>query len=126
MPINVFTASGNIGADCELKYTQNGKAVGKFKLPVKTGWGDKQQTSWVTCKLFGDRAESLQQYLTKGSLVTVTGAFQYEQWEHEGKRYSQPCILVSDVQLSPRPKSGDQSQQQQSLTEDFIDDSIPF
>ena len=121
MSINVFTASGRCGQDMEVRFTPNGKAIGQFNLPVETGFGDNKKTSWVTCKVFGDRAEKLAQYITKGSPVTVTGAFQLDEWEKDGVKHSRPCILVNDIQLPPQQQGGQQApqgqQQQQRQTQ---------
>lgn len=113
MGINVFTASGRCGQDMEVKYTSSGKAIGQFNLPVETGYGDNKKTSWVTCKVFGERAEKLAQYITKGSPVTVTGAFQLDEWEKDGVKHSRPCILVNDIQLPPQQQGGQQTPQGQ-------------
>ena len=113
MGINVFTASGRCGQGMEVKYTSSGKAIGQFNLPVETGYGDNKKTSWVTCKVFGERAEKLAQYITKGSPVTVTGAFQLDEWEKDGVKHSRPCILVNDIQLPPQQQGGQQAPQGQ-------------
>lgn len=107
MGVNVFTASGRCGSDMEVKYTQSGKAIGSFSLPVETGYGDNKKTAWVSCKMFNERAEKLQQYIKKGSLVTVTGAFQLDEWEKDGIKHSRPVILVNDIQLPPNQQQGD-------------------
>lgn len=113
MGINVFTASGRCGQDMEVRMTPAGKAIGQFNLPVETGYGDNKKTSWVTCKMFGERAEKLAQYITKGSAVTVTGAFQLDEWEKDGVKHSRPCILVNDIQLPPQQQGGQHGQQYQ-------------
>ena len=113
MGINVFTASGRCGQDMDVRFTPNGKAIGQFNLPVETGFGDNKKTSWVTCKMFGERAEKLAQYVTKGAAVTVTGAFQLDEWEKDGVKHSRPCILVNDIQLPPQQQGGQQPQGQQ-------------
>ena len=95
MALNVFTASGNIGKDCESRVTPAGKTIASFSLPVKSGYGENEKTSWVTCKLFGVKAEKLPQYLTKGTKVTVSGEFVLEQWEKDGVKHSMPCVLVN-------------------------------
>ena len=113
MGINVFTASGRCGQAMEVKYTSGGKAIGQFSLPVETGYGDSKKTSWITCKMFGERAEKLAQYITKGAAVTVTGAFQLDEWEKDGVKHSRPCILVNDIQLPPQQQGGQQAPQGQ-------------
>ncbi len=106
MGINVFTASGRLGNDMDVRYTPNNKCIGSFSLPVESGWGENKKTAWVTCKLFGERAEKLSQYLTKGSQVSVTGAFQLDEWEKDGVKHSRPVIIVNDMQLPPKQDGG--------------------
>lgn len=113
MAINVFVASGNCGSDMEVRRTQAGKAIGQFSLPVKSGYGEHEKTSWVTCKVLGERADKLAQYITKGSSVTVTGSFVLEEWESNGAKHSRPVIIVDDLQLPPANKQASQGGQQQ-------------
>lgn len=140
MSINLFIASGRLGKDMEIRTTQNGKNIGSFSLPVESGWGDNKKTFWVICKMFGDRAVKLQQYLTKGSLVTVQGEFVLEEWESNGQQNKMACIIVNDIQLPPQqqgqqkhvgwgqPQQPQQRQQQAQYNEPPIDfdDDIPF
>ena len=93
--MNVFTASGNIGRDAEVR-NAGGTSVAGFSLAVKSGYGDKAQTVWVDCSLWGKQAESgLVQYLKKGQFVVVTGELGTR--EHEGKTYV--TLRVSNVTL---------------------------
>lgn len=127
MGINVFTASGRLGNDMDVRYTPNDKCIGSFSLPVESGWGDNKKTAWVTCKLFGDRAEKLAQYLTKGSQVSVTGAFQLDEWEKDGVKHSRPVIIVNDIQLPPQQQHHQPQNQDNGFGGDcHISDRIPF
>ena len=111
MALNVFTASGNIGKDCESRVTPAGKTIAQFSLPVKSGYGENEKTSWVTCKLFGVKAEKLPQYLTKGTKVTVSGEFVLEQWEKDGVKHSMPCVLVNALDFGGSKSEQGGSQQ---------------
>lgn len=135
MAINVFTVSGNIGSDgLVLRYTPNGKAVGEMSIPCKQGYGEHEKTSWITCKMLGERAEKLSPYLHRGNAVTVTGEFVLEQWEKDGVKHSKPVIIINDIQLPPKhPEPTDRneaSQQAQNAAPtppaDGFDDDIPF
>ncbi|WP_284309056.1 single-stranded DNA-binding protein [Proteus mirabilis] len=98
MAINTITASGNLGKDCEQRWTPNGKAVASFSLPVKQGYGEHEKISWVICKMFGSKAEKLPEYLTKGTKVTVTGEFVMEEWTSQsGEKKSAPVIVVNQL-----------------------------
>lgn len=112
--MNVFTASGNIGRDAEVR-NAGGTSVAGFSLAVKSGYGDKAQTVWVDCSLWGKQAESgLVQYLKKGQFVVVTGEIGTR--EHEGKTYV--TLRVNNVTLGGKQDSqksvqGQQQQQRQ-------------
>ncbi|MBB6652078.1 single-stranded DNA-binding protein [Proteus mirabilis] len=138
MAINTITVSGNLGKDCEQRWTPNGKAVASFSLPVKQGYGEHEKVSWVICKMFGSKAEKLPEYLTKGTKVTVTGEFVMEEWTNQsGEKKSAPVIIVNQLDFggnsnqagSQQPaRQPQQLQQQASQNEPPMDwdDSIPF
>ncbi|EMY0637131.1 single-stranded DNA-binding protein [Providencia rettgeri] len=139
MAINTITASGNLGKDCEQRWTPNGKAVASFSLPIKQGYGEHEKVSWVICKMFGPKAEKLPEYLTKGTKVTVTGEFVMEEWTSQnGEKKSAPVIIVNQLDFggnnnqagSQQPTRQPQQTQQQAPQNEppmnFDDPDIPF
>lgn len=127
--MNVFTFTGNLGKDCRTG-NASGTAVCNFSVAVKSGYGDKEQTNWIDCSLWGKQAESkLPQYLTKGQMVAVSGELGTK--EHEGKTYLtcrvsniSLCGGKSDTQPAPAPQQSQPSPQQKPA--DDFDDDIPF
>ncbi len=114
MAINVFTASGNIGRDCEVRATPAGKNIATFPLPVKQGYGEHEKTSWIQCKLFGGQAEKLPHYLTKGVKVVVTGEFVLDEWQDKnGNKRSTPTLLVNSLEFASQSTNSQPSKQQQ-------------
>ena len=68
--------AGNIGKDAELRTTQGGDKVCSFSVAVDNGkdkQGNRRDSTWYECSLWGKRAESMSGYITKGGKVTVTG-----------------------------------------------------
>lgn len=125
MAINTVTVSGNVGKDAVLRVTSNGKHIATFSLPAKSGYGDNEKTSWLTCKMFGVMAEKLSQGITKGAKVTVSGEFVLEEWtKQDGSQVQIPCVLVRDIDLPPKVQQ--QAPQQQQNTPEVFDDDIPF
>lgn len=107
--MNVFTASGNIGRDAEVR-NAGGTSVAGFSLAVKSGYGDKAQTVWVDCSIWGKQADSgLVQYLKKGQFVVVTGELGTR--EHEGKTYV--TLRVNNVTLCGKQDAQKSAQGQQ-------------
>lgn len=66
----ILTGLARLGADAEVRYTQGGDPVANLSLAWNYGRKDdqgKRQSQWISSSLWGDRAVSLQQYLTKGT-----------------------------------------------------------
>lgn len=71
---NVFSFTGTVGRDAEVRYLPSGQSVLNVTVANNIGFGDKQQTLWIRCAVWGKRAEgSLKDYLKKGQQVFVSG-----------------------------------------------------
>jgi single-strand DNA-binding protein len=93
--LNLVCLIGNLGRDCELRYTPGGAAVGTVNLAVSETWTDKQgqrqeRTEWVRVTLWGKTAEALAEHLTKGKQIYVSGKMQTRSWDDKDgvKRYT--------------------------------------
>ena len=80
-----ITIAGNIGKNAETRQTQNGDSVTGWTVAVEDRQGKEKTTLWFDCTLWGKRGETLAQYLTKGSKVSVSGDLSKR--EHDGKTY---------------------------------------
>ena len=138
--MNIFTFSGNLGRDVTTNQI-NGTAVANFAVGVKSGWGDKAQTVWMDCALWGKQAESgLIQYLTKGQGVIISGELGSREYQaNDGSTKTAMTVRVSSIYLSggaapqgqPQPQQQAPRQQQApkpqpAPTPDDFDDDIPF
>ena len=124
--MNVLTITGNLGKDVKVNNV-SGSAVANFSVAAKTGYGDKEQTIWVDCALWGRQAESrLIDYLKKGQQVAVSGEMGTR--DYEGKTYI--TMRVNSITLvGGRNDSQQQPQQQQNPYQGGgvdMDDDIPF
>jgi len=77
---------GNLGADVETRYTQNGVAVANFSMATTERWKDsegnpQEATEWHRIVAFGRLAEICSEYLAKGSKVYIEGRLQTRKWE---------------------------------------------
>lgn len=102
--MNVLTVVGNLGKDAEVRHTQNGDPVAGFSVAFKSGFGQKAQTNWLDCSIWGKRAEGgLIPYLTKGTQVAVSGELGTR--EYNDKTYL--TLRVSEITLvGDKPDSG--------------------
>ena len=83
--MNQLIVIGNLGKDAKAN-TVSGTSVLNFSVAAKSGYGDKAQTIWIDCALWGKQAEGkLADYLKKGTQVGVSGEMGTR--EHEGKTY---------------------------------------
>lgn len=96
--MNSITITGNLGKDAELRNLNDGTAVLSFS--VADNQGKDKPSIWWNCTIFGRRAESLQQYLTKGQQVTVIGSVSEREWtDKEGNKRKSMDIRVNDIAL---------------------------
>lgn len=96
--MNIITIAGQLGKDAEIRYMPNGDAVCSFS--VADSQGKDKATIWWRCSLFGKRAESLSQYLTKGQSVTVSGTFTDREYtDKDGAQKKAQEVRVNDVAL---------------------------
>jgi single-strand DNA-binding protein len=125
--MSIVHISGRIGRDGEVKSVgQN--LVCNFSVAENIGFGDKKTTQWWGCALWGKRGESLAQYLTKGSAVTVCGEVSVREWQKDGvTKYELQCRVL-DVALQGSKGEGEQKPQtvaEKQPPADF-DDDLPF
>jgi single-strand DNA-binding protein len=127
----MFTQLIRLGRDAELKYAPSGTAYCSIAGAYDVGHGDKKKTQWIDCVLFGKQAESLSQYLVKGSQCVVSlKDVEVEQWEKDGVNKCKLKAVVADLkfcgqkqegQPKPTPKATPQPQ-----SDSFDDMDIPF
>src|SRR5690625_7634945 len=82
---------GRLTKDVDLRYMQNGKAVGNFTLAVNRPFRNQQTNDYdadfINCVAWGKQAENLAQYMKKGSQVGVDGRIQTRTYDDkDGKR----------------------------------------
>ena len=108
MSINRVIISGNLTNDPQLRRTQSGMAILGFGVAVNDRRKDPQTGEWndyanfVDCTMFGNRAESLSRYLSKGAKVAIEGKLRYSSWERDGNRRSKLEVVVDELEFMSR------------------------
>jgi single-strand DNA-binding protein len=103
--LNKVMLIGNAGKDAELRYTASGAARAEVPLAVngrrKNGAGEwEEQTEWFNVVLFGETAERVSQYITKGKPVFIEGRVQTRTWDDDkGQKHYRTEVLANTVQL---------------------------
>lgn len=96
---------GKLGRDPEMRYTSDGKPVTTFSLAVNDYVNKEKVTAWFKVTVWGNRAETANQYLKKGSSVQVIGKLQFDKetggprlWDDKnGKARSSFEVTADDV-----------------------------
>ena len=111
MSINRVIISGNLTRDAEMR--GSGTSVLAFSVAVNDRRKNQQTDEWedvpnfITCVLFGKRAQSLEAYLKKGTKVAVEGKLRWSQWEQDGQKRSKIEVIVDEVEfMSARSDGG--------------------
>ena len=84
---NKVVLVGNLTRDPELRYTPKGMAIAKLGLAVNRSWRDsasgelKEEVTFIDIDAFGKQAETLGQYMKKGSPILVEGRLRLDTWE---------------------------------------------
>ncbi len=105
MSINRVIISGNLTRDPEVRRTQSGMAIMSFGVAVNDRRRNQQTGEWedypnfVDCTMFGNRAESLSNYLTKGLKVAIEGKLRYSTWERDGQKRSKLEVVVDELEF---------------------------
>jgi single-strand DNA-binding protein len=99
------TLIGNLGNDPDMRYSASGSPLLRFNVAsnyrTRTPEGEYQdKTEWVRVTVTGQRAESLSQYLKKGSRVYVEGRLEARPWtDQQGQIRSGLEVLANEVQF---------------------------
>jgi len=102
--VNKQIVVGHVGQS-DFKVTDNGTKRLAFSVAVNEVWFDsntkekRERVEWVNCVMFGPRAESVSQYVTKGKQVYVGGRQQTRKWEKDGNTHYRTECIVNELQL---------------------------
>jgi single-strand DNA-binding protein len=138
-----------IGRDAELRYASSGDAV--VNLSLAYNWGKKDSdgnrlSQWIDASLWGKRAESLVEYLTKGTqILAVLSDGHIEEFERrDGAKGSKWVARVESIEFAGSRQSSDDGQERRApspaptkapaterkpaarSTVEDMDDDIPF
>jgi single-strand DNA-binding protein len=100
--VNKVILVGNLGADPEIRRTQDGKLIVNLRLATSETWRDKmtgerrERTEWHRVVIFNENIGKVaEQYLKKGAKIYVEGQLQTRKWQdQQGQdRYSTEVVL---------------------------------
>ncbi|MGV0817777.1 single-stranded DNA-binding protein [Martelella sp. FOR1707] len=100
--VNKVILVGNLGADPEIRRTQDGRPIANLRVATSESWRDrnsgerKERTEWHRVVIFSEGlCKIAEQYLRKGSKVYIEGQLQTRKWTDQGgqERYSTEVVL---------------------------------
>ncbi len=121
--VNKVILIGNLGADPDIKRTQDGRPIANLSVATSESWRDKnsgerrEKTEWHRVVIFNEGlCKIAEQYLKKGSKVYIEGQLQTRKWQNKDgqDQYSTEVVLQGFngnlTMLDGRGEGGGQSE----------------
>lgn len=137
--VNKVIIVGNVGKDPEIRTMQSGGKVANISIATSESWKDKatgekkEKTEWHRVVVFGQLADIVDRYVSKGSKLYVCGSLQTRKWtDKDGvEKYSTEIVLQgfnAELTLLDGGKRDDKpvADNARATKGDDFDDSIPF
>lgn len=150
--INKVILLGRLGADPEIRVSQEGNKIARFSIATSETWKDKNtnekkdRTEWHKIVIFSPGlSEITEKYLKKGSLIYIEGQLRNRKYTDQSgmeknisevvlQGYNTTLTMIdnrsnSDINELSSP-SLDNSSTEKNITSDFnnidIEDEVPF
>jgi len=100
--VNKVILIGNLGADPEIRRTQDGRPIANLRIATSESWRDKatgerkERTEWHRVVIFNEGlCRIAEQYLKKGSKVYLEGQLQTRKWQDKDgqDKYTTEVVL---------------------------------
>jgi single-strand DNA-binding protein len=122
--MNRVMLRGNVGAEPEIRRTQDGRPIANLRIATSESWKDrasgewKEKTEWHTVVIFAEGLAKLcEERVHKGSFVAIEGHLTTRKWQDQSgqDRYTTEVVLqgfncaldLLDKQPSNRPPAGE-------------------
>ena len=120
--MNKFIITGRLTRNPELRYTNNNIAITELNLAINN---KKDDTTFLTIKVFNKTAETCNEYLKKGDLIAVEGNIKNNNYEDETeKMHYRTDFIGNKVEFLSTKKKDDTKEEKQdrnSIFEEFGD-----
>lgn len=146
--INKVILVGNLGADPEIRRTQDGKPIANLRVATSESWRDKhtgdrkEKTEWHRVVIFSEAiCKVVEQYVKKGSKIYIEGQLQTRKWQDKDgqDKYSTEVVVqgfTGSLTMLDSPKGEAREEEARpaparripasAKTEIDLDDTIPF
>lgn len=100
--VNKVILVGNVGADPEIRRTQDGRPIANLRIATSESWRDRnsgerrEKTEWHNVVVFNEGlCKVVEQYVKKGAKLYIEGALQTRKWQDQNgnDRYTTEIVL---------------------------------
>lgn len=107
MYINKVILYGNLTRDPEMRALPSGMNVASFSIATNRVFKDKdgnkrEEVDYHNISVFGRQADTVGQYMKKGSGVFIEGRLHTRSWEKDGQKQYRTEVIADRVQFGPR------------------------
>lgn len=121
--MNTICIVGNVGKAPEVKFFDSGTVKATFRVGVKPRVKDGD-TEWFSCEAWGKTAQTVGDYVTKGTRVGITGHVFTEKWTDKQTGQPRSRMVIKVDRLDLLSSRNDSASQQDH--EPVSDEEIPF
>lgn len=130
--VNKVILVGNLGADPEIRRTQDGRQIANLRVATSESWKDrstgerKEKTEWHRVSIFNEGlVKVVEQYVKKGQKLYIEGQLQTRKWTDQSgvEKYSTEVVLngyggvLTMLDKPPGERSADVPPQRNSYAE---------
>lgn len=127
--LNKVIIMGRLTRNPELRHTQGGKAVASFTLAVDRDF-DKNTTDFIDVVCWGNTADFVSSYFTKGRAAVVSGRLQIRDWtDRDGNKRKAAEVVADNVYFADSKRESADPLEQFTKDNQFVevdDDDMPF
>ena len=100
--VNKVILIGNVGADPEIRRTQDGRPIANLRIATSETWRDRnsgerrEKTEWHNVVVFSEGlTKVVEQYVKKGAKLYIEGQLQTRKWQDQNgqDRYTTEVVL---------------------------------
>lgn len=116
---NICIALGRLTKTPELKYTTNGKKISEITLAIPN---QKDDTTFINIMLFGNVAEALSRYCSKGDMIGCMYKVHNNNWEDkEGKKHYEYKFIGNKISFLSTKKTNNTDNTKEVTKEEEVD-----
>lgn len=127
----VILTNARLVRDVELK-SAGELQIAKFTVAMDRQF-DKDKSDFINCVAFGKRAETIEKFFSKGSLINIEGKIQTGSYEKDGRKIYTFDVAVDNFEFLKGSKKEEEPKKEKTLKDEFLEvveyvegDELPF